>query len=185
VLASERNAPPMEEAPAVDDCYPASSTAEELCPTPGEAPPNDNMPGTPLPDCPAPEPASGDNHATEAQAPKTYTIALNIQCSTEVFASMVCLESATKTAILTKARVLYRKCYLDYEPREDNQRIEYSSKLLSVQMGDTDWDLSTSYDVEDMTFMIETISNTEIPGSPSRYRELIIFLGLKSPGHLL
>lgn len=93
---------------------------------------------------------------------KNYAVVLKMLHGTEVLTSMASLESATKTAILLEAQATYAKHLLQYELEEVGWKTMCNGTLLSVQMDSLEVNLST-YDAEDLTFLIETFSHTAVP----------------------
>ena len=103
-----------------------------------------------------------ENPTADLEDAKRYTMVLHIVHDTETLTSMVCLDVGTKTAILDKAQAVYANGVLEHATREAGRKTTCKGKLVSVQADGLVMNLS-SYDSDDLTFLIQTISNTSIP----------------------
>lgn len=91
-----------------------------------------------------------------------YTVALKINYDTELLTQIISIEAGTRTAILEEAMKMYSARVLAYESIEPGWELRRECFLVSVRMNCFEMDLST-YDTEDLTFLIQTISNSAIP----------------------
>jgi hypothetical protein len=106
--------------------------------------------------------ASVSDRPDESHAAEKYMIVMNILDGPNRFTSMVCLDSTTKTAILNEAQTACQRRVAQVKEEQTEGKITYDSQLVSVRVDGFEVDLST-YDAEDLTFLIQTISNTSIP----------------------
>lgn len=94
--------------------------------------------------------------------PVNYTIALKINYGAELVTQIISIDAGTQTAILEKALKVHSARVLAYESIEPEWELKWKCFLVSVQMDGFEMDLST-YDTEDLTFLIQAISNSAIP----------------------
>ena len=100
----------------------------------------------------------------EADLPpaRIYTVALRILLGSNILSSIVSLASSNRASILNKARTVYAERIPEAGKIKAGWVAGCDPKLVSLQMYGLELDLST-YDVEDMTYLIETAEKTHIP----------------------
>lgn len=96
------------------------------------------------------------------EGPKEYAIVLKIPHGSETLMTMVCLSSATKTAILDEAEAIYAEHVLQDEPVGKGWRRRFIMGPLTVTIDGHEVDTST-FASEDLTFLVERISKSTIP----------------------
>lgn len=112
---------------------------------------------------PPPSPlAPFEGPTDDLEGTKKYTVVLKILYGAEVLTPMVSLDLGTKTAILNEAQAVYSEKVLQYEREDAEWKRTWDSRLSTVQMDGLEVDIST-FPEEDLTFMIQKISNSSIP----------------------
>ena len=100
-----------------------------------------------------------------------HAIALKIINGSEILRSVVFITASTRTAILNQARA-YCEQYV-----KDDQRLsgvlanQWDLRLVSLRLDGFDMDMST-YEVEDLSFLIETVEKKGIPRFALRVVEI-------------
>ena len=107
-------------------------------------------------------PSIREEAAPEAPIQDGHAITLKIINGSEILRSVVFITASTRTAILNEARA-YCEQYV-----KDDQRLngvlanQWDLRLVSLRLDGFDMDIST-YEVEDLSFLIETVKKKGIP----------------------
>lgn len=160
---AESDAQILEEPIAVDDGYSYIPTAEEPPPVPVlEEQVEADSAGPPSVYCPPTPPILVGASSAEPEDTEKYAVVLKIPHGSEFLMTMVCLGSATRTAILNEAEEIYAERVLKCEPQEKGWERTCTRRLLTVTMEGHEVDMS-AFASEDLTFLVERISKSGIP----------------------
>ena len=116
-------------------------------------------------------PSIREGATPEAPIQDGHAITLKIINGKEILRSVVFITASTRTAILKEARA-YCEQYV-----KDDQRLggvlakEWGLRLVSLRLDGFDMDIST-YEVDDLSFLIETVEKRGIPGFTLRVVEI-------------
>ncbi len=120
-----------------------------------------------------------EESTAELQVSKKYAAVLKIPHGSEVLMTMVCLGSATKTAILKEAEAIYVERVLENEPEGKGWRRKWTRKLLTVTVDGDEVDM-TAFASEDLTFLLEQISTSAIPMFTVKISQTLEYWGSKT-----
>ena len=116
---------------------------------------------------PAPAQLSTASSVLEAATPEApiqdgHTLTLKIINGSKILRSVIFIEACTRTAILNAARVYCVKRGQDDPSLEGVEAKEWDLSLVSLRLDGFDMDMST-YEVDNLSFLVETIERKEIP----------------------
>ena len=109
--------------------------------------------------------------ASELRTKESHTVALEILNGSKVLRAVVCIETCTRTAILTEARAY---CIIHAQDDRYFERLRsnrWDLTLVSINMYGCDMDLST-YKLENLSSLIRTAEKTGIPRFTLRSLEI-------------
>ena len=116
---------------------------------------------------PAPAQLSTASSVLEAATPEApiqdgHTLTLKIIAGSKILRSVVFIEACTRSAILNAARAYCVKRVQDDPSLEGLAVKERDLSLVSLRLDGFDMDMST-YEVDNLSFLVETIERKEIP----------------------
>ena len=100
-----------------------------------------------------------------------HAVTLKIINGSEILRSIVFITASTRTAILDEAIAYYEKHVQDNQSSGMVMAKEWDLNLVSLRLDGFDMDMST-YEFENLSFLIETIAKTEIPRFTLRVVEI-------------